>query len=103
MSIGLIGLYYLLRTNPTYVDKTVYTLKPFNWGSNRLTTATHSYTILYDSKERAYITTYFEFASCESGTHQEESVQASIDWVEQVHIPAKLTQYFNKETVKCLK
>lgn len=79
----------------------LYQLKPIQWIDNRCVSPTHQYTILYDEKEQSWFVLYFNKDTQKSHTKYCKSIDCAKEWVETVHIPAKLKHYFDiyEETV----
>lgn len=80
-----------------------YKLKPLVWhegtyfdlAEHSTTSPTHDYTIRYDTWESSYVVIYHEFATDDTGVKHVSSFEEGKEWVENIHMPAKLKQWFD--------
>lgn len=70
-----------------------YVIKPDK--TTEVTTPTHKYVIRYDNDEKRYQVRYHELNSNQVGYTWCKSYSECKEWIEKVHLPAKLGQFFH--------
>lgn len=77
---------------------TLYELKPIEWKNNVDSefyhSPTHKYTIRHDSQENAYVVVYLNKEKMTSDVSYFPDVESAKEWVEKIHVPAKLKEWF---------
>lgn len=73
-----------------------YQLKPIHWENDSCLSPTHRYTIRYDEREYAYAVVYYNKDKGSTNIAYFNSKEQAKEWVENIHIPAKLRYYFNE-------
>lgn len=79
----------------------LYKLKELNYinkpdKSVEVQTPTHTYTIRFDTIEKRYQVMYHELNSNQVGYTWCKSYSECKEWIENTHLPAKLSQFFDK-------